>query len=136
VWDTPSHPVNLPRAYLQPDSRLLMWGHELEYNFILKREAPGRFVHQYPLMRPGYATPAMVQEFLGVIRSTLPVIVDASAGNPDAIPLEADARMEFLSWPGNQSRFGYLQPFFDFFDAHYRPVGVIPHGWVVFLPVP
>ena len=135
VWDTPSHPVNRLRAYLQPDSRLLMWGHELSYNFMLDREAPSRFVHQYPLMRPGYATDAMVQEFLSAIHSTLPVIVDASGGNPDAIPLELAARTEFLSQTGNQSRFSYLQPLFDFIDAHYRRAGKISKNWVVLLPV-
>jgi len=134
AWEAPDHPLERLQAYLPPGSSLVMWGHELEFNFLLDRPAPGRFVHQCPLMRPPYATPALVQEFLGDIRSTMPVIVDASRGNLDAIPLELDARTEFLSRPGNQSRFAYLQPLYDFFDAHYEPVGVLPRGWVVFLP--
>ncbi|MGE5252224.1 MAG: glycosyltransferase family 39 protein [Bacteroidota bacterium] len=135
VWDTPAHSVDRLRAYLQPDSELLMWGHELSYNFILDREAPGRFVHQYALMRPPYATPALVQEFLGDLRSAMPVIVDASGGNPDAIPLDFAARTEFLSLPGNQARFSYLRPLYDFIDTHYRRAGEISRDWVVLLPV-
>ncbi|HEY5902194.1 MAG TPA: hypothetical protein VIU39_06555, partial [Anaerolineales bacterium] len=135
VWDTPAHPVNQLRLYLQPDSKLVMWGHELSYNFILDRQAPGRFVHQYPLMRPPYATSALVQEFLSDIQSSMPVIVDASGGNPDAIPLDIVARTEFLSRPGNQSKYSYLQPLYEFIDAHYRRAGQINRNWVVLLPV-
>ncbi len=133
-WDTEDRPLNRLRAYVNQDSKLLMWGNEAAYNFLLDLESPDRFVYQYPLMRPGYATPSMVAEFVSSLQRELPVIVDASPGNPDAIPLEPVRRLEMLSQPGNGEKYHYLQLLFEYIDDRYHPAGRISKNWVVLSP--
>ena len=111
-----------------------MWGNEAEYNFLLDKDSPTRFVYQYALMNPTFTTDQMVKEFVSSLEASTPLIVDASKGNGDAIPLEPGRRANLLAEPGAAEKYRYLEPLFNFIDANYRPVGIITRNWIILAP--
>ncbi len=136
AWDTPAHPLNRLREYTEGYADLVMWGNEAEYNFLLDKDSPTRFVYQYALMNPAFATDQMVEEFVSGLEASMPLIVDASRGNADAIPLEPGRRAELLAEPGASDKYRYLQPLFSFIDANYQPGGNLARNWIVLVPNP
>ena len=135
IWERVDHPLTRLRGYSEGYSSLLMWGNEVEFNFLLEKDSPSRFVYQYSLMNPASATERTLHEFIDDLEAGMPLIVDASGGNGDAIPLEPTQRAKFLSLPGNSERYRYLQPLYDFIDANYKAAGSISKNWVVMVPI-
>lgn len=117
---------------------LVMWGAETSYNLMLEKEAPTRYVYQYPLFSLGYTKPEMVDEFLSDIMSERPLIVDTSATNGRIPPLDPDLRAEWSTTPSNEDRELYikepvhLQDVFDFIEANYKIVGVAGEEWPIY----
>ncbi len=135
VWDTPKQPVNEVKNYLGAHSTLLFWGAQTSINYMTGVDAPTRFVYLYPLMYPDYAAPDLVRQFTLQVSASLPVIVDASAGDAGIIPLEQGLRVQVLQTPEGQAQYGQLLPFFEFFDAHYHLVGRLSYNnWPVYAP--
>lgn len=54
-------------------------------NFFAQRGSPSRFVYQFPLYHPGYASEALILEFLDAIVQARPAMI-IDTGNP-ATPL-------------------------------------------------
>jgi hypothetical protein len=120
-------------AYVQehvPEhSYLLMWGHEAVYNFLTRRPAPTRFVHQSPLFMPGYSSPEMFAELLNDIAAKKPLIIDASARNRRSPPLIAAQRDK---WP-DQTMVAHAAAIFQYIDQHYEMIATLgEQQWPVF----
>jgi 4-amino-4-deoxy-L-arabinose transferase-like glycosyltransferase len=112
IQSTPSNSVRLSE-YIQkttsPDDTVLIWGAEAAVNFVTRRISPSRYVYQYPLLKPGFHSPAMAAEFLGDVRDARPrLIIDASPWNPNWPALTTDL-----------SAFD-LTGLADFIDLHYE----------------
>jgi hypothetical protein len=104
-----------------PDDPVLLWGGETVYNFLSARASPTRFVYQYPLYEPGYATTGMHQEFLDDLTRRPPrLIVDTN--EPTMLFLHLP-----LAPPAMQRRL-------DSVRAAYRQVAVVD-GWTVYARV-
>ncbi len=70
-----------------PDDTVLIWGAEAGANFVSGHDAPTRFVHQYFLFMPGYATEEMINEFSREVVDNPPqVIIDAVVTAPGGLP--------------------------------------------------
>lgn len=134
----PPTPLTVYRiwSYTNQDDYLLMWGAETSYNFLSNRRAPSRFVYQYPLLTCGYATDAMVEEFLADIERNKPLIVDTSSTNKYVPPMDPATRAD---WDGpafagsDCDPTARLEKVFEFFDSHYRKAEVLlAKGWVIY----
>lgn len=73
-------------AYLsrntKADDYVLVFGAETAINFLTGRKSPSRYVYQYPLIAPGYATEQMVDEFFADIENNQPAfIIDSTKTN-------------------------------------------------------
>ncbi len=68
-----------------PADTVLVWGAESSVNFFAQRGSPSRFVYQFPLYHPGYASEALILEFLDAIVQARPAMI-IDTGNP-ATPL-------------------------------------------------
>jgi len=112
---------------------ILMWGAEVSLNWASGRAAPVRYVYQYPLTTPGYATSAMSAEFIADLEREPPILViDAvvEREQPRSVrPIPSLA-------PGDDEDSHPLEgvdPIVAFLREHYEPVEVVgPREWVVY----
>lgn len=58
-----------------PEQTVLLWGAETSVNYLSQRISPTRFVYQYPLYQPGYATETMILQFLDDILDKKPAYI-------------------------------------------------------------
>ena len=125
--------ANLYQFHTRPT--LLVWGAEVEVNYLTGIPSPSRYVYQYPLMNDAYCTPEMGQEFTNDIKTNLPVILDASHGNGWIVPLDAVKRKQAEATPHNYGSLACLNTFFDFFYQNYYPAYTM-YGthWTIYLP--
>ncbi len=114
---------------------VLLWGAEANLNFAARRQAPTRFVYQYPLYARGYHNAGHVEEFLRQVSRNAPaLIIDTSPSNPDIPPLDAARRK---SWhPGK--RYAVLPAMgevFDYIRSNYTRTSkrLGPHRWPVYV---
>lgn len=62
---------------------VLVWGAEVAINFLADRPIPSAYGYVYPLLMPGYTSPAMWDRFMSDLRRHPPgLILDASARAP------------------------------------------------------
>lgn len=105
------------RKNTSPGEYVLFWGAETAYNFLAARRSPSRFVYQYPLYKPGYTTPAMVEEFLDDLLRARPVIIDTH-----------NERTPMYEFPVTS---GKIRASLSFLQAHYCPVDQVG-TWIVY----
>src|SRR5258708_1399097 len=106
----------------------LFWGNEVEYNFILDRKAPSRFLYLTPLFTPSYATPAMANAFLLDIQMHQPlIVVDSGDSSARAFPF-VQSSVDWTQYPA-------MLPVMDYLKQHYRVGGKID-VYEIFEPVP
>jgi hypothetical protein len=93
---------------------------------VTHRNAPTRYVYQYPLYTRGYQTTAMVEEFFRDLASAPPaVIIDTSTTNSLVPPLEPSQR---ATWVPDDPAFVLLPEMNDvlaYIDSNYVFVGRI-----------
>jgi Dolichyl-phosphate-mannose-protein mannosyltransferase len=113
-------------AYTKDNDPILVWGAETALNLVTHRNAPTRYVYQYPLYTRGYQTTAMVEEFFRDLASTPPaVIIDTSTTNSLVPPLEPSQR---ATWAPDDPSFVLLPEMNDvlaYIDSNYVFVGRI-----------
>jgi|GEM_PF-1447461 len=114
---------------------LLVWGAEVQVNYLTGRPSPTRFIYQYPLVNNAYCTTVMGDEFLDDIKTNLPVILDASNGNPWMPSLDPVVRESQLYYPHIYGTLNCLQSYFVFLQSNYSPAYTMPgHRWTIYLP--
>jgi hypothetical protein len=110
-----------------------VWGNETEIYLAADRPSATSYSYLYPLVTPGYTTPATVARALGQLEADPPaLIVDAGSVQP--------------GWPGFQQLLiprplvsdgrdlDILDPLRDFVRANYEQ-GDVVDGWVIYLPL-
>ncbi len=107
-----------------PDETVLIWGNELMYNFLTDRDAPSKFIYQYPFVTPNYATEAMTREFLNDLIEKRPLIIDSAVSNPT---LPFIASKEWDNFPQMQEVIAYIR-------THYEITTYLgPQAWPVWV---
>jgi hypothetical protein len=92
--------------YTADDDPVLVWGAETAINLVTHRDAPTRFVYQYPLYARGYQTAAMVEEFGRDLAMRPPaLIIDTSTTNSLVPPLDRSQR---ATWAPDDPAYGLL----------------------------
>ncbi|RLD02814.1 MAG: hypothetical protein DRI32_08305 [Chloroflexi bacterium] len=72
-------PCEYIKNHTEPDDYVLIWGNEVQCNFLTKRESPSRFVYLYPLMLGGYLSTEEIEQFRKDIENKKPLIIDATS---------------------------------------------------------
>lgn len=67
--------VQLILRETRPQDTVLMWGSQTVVNYLSGRAAPTRFVHQKPLFRAGFASPALSAEMLRDLQNRRPALI-------------------------------------------------------------
>ena len=101
-----------------PDDLILLWGAESQIYWLSHRDAPTRFFYQYPLVQPGYSSPAIRNEFISDVVSSRPAMI-IDTRNERLPPLD---RVERRSWRPDGDLRHPLQPFFDFVETEYEVI--------------
>jgi hypothetical protein len=123
---------------LTPSGRtVLMWGAETTVNFVIRRDAPTKFVYQLPLYTANNQSQAMRAAFLRDIMANPPAtIVDASANTVDDSipPLDPSLRRMWLTRHPALADDATLSALFDYIDQHYRVVRVVTGDlWPIYI---
>jgi len=110
---------------------VLVWGAETVVNFLAHRQAPTRYVYQWPLYHPRYANEDITNEFLGDIMLNKPaLIVDTSPTSTPVPPLDSIARQE---WAYDHPYLPEMDEVFEYIASNYRFVGAVgPGQWLVY----
>jgi hypothetical protein len=118
---------------------LIFWGAETTHNFLVGKNAPSRYVYQYPLFTADYVTSAMVEEFLAGIVRERPLIIDTSLTNPNVPPLNEAERTAWMTRQNSRRQIysdknmPHLQPVFSYIQNNYTIVDAIgPEKWPVY----
>jgi|LFRM01.1.fsa_nt_gb hypothetical protein len=115
---------------------VLFWGAETSLNVMSNRNAPTRYVYQYPLFTHGYAKQSMMDEFLQDLKSTPPkYIIDTSSTNSIVIPINQSKRIEWSpSNPNYVSNINF-EDYFSFIEDYYYPLNNVSNEchWTVYV---
>jgi hypothetical protein len=117
--------------YTGDDAYILVWGAGTWINYMVEAEAPTPFNYQYPLYDPQFRTETMVAEFVMAMEEKRPVIFDTSLFNVYTVPLNPDARQDWLLENSNAEELTGMNPIFAYIDTHYVPVGLISNGGIL-----
>jgi len=109
---------------------VLVWGAEASVNFLAHRQAPTRYVYQYPLYHPRYTNEDIADEFLGDIMLNKPaLIIDTSPTNGAVPPIDSGAREEWAS----THTLRWMDDVFEYIASEYEAVATVGAGrWVVY----
>jgi len=118
------------KPYTDCCAYLLVWGAEAQINFALDKESPSRYFYQYPLFSDSYATPEMISEFVHDITVKKPLIIDTSATNVKAYPIDRTPS----NFTGQTTK--RLQPFLSYVAENYYPTRELSNGWIIYSPNP
>lgn len=115
--------IDLVLRRTSKDDYLLMWGNELEYNLLSKRQSPSRFAYLYPFYPPGFATVEMANELFRDISQKKPLIIDTSASG-QRVPWIDSEKWLAISEMGNLT---------EFIANNYERIALVgPHRWPVY----
>lgn len=111
--------AELLRAGTTPQDAVLIWGAYPGLNFLSRRAAPTRYAYQYPLFTPGYATTAMLEQFLTDLKQNPPALI-LDTYNPRIPPINPARREEWLQ-SHTLDDLPPLAPYVvDWISEHYR----------------
>lgn len=119
--------AELLRTGTTPQDTVLIWGANPDLNFLSRRAAPTRYAYQYPLFTPGYATSAMLEEFLTDLKENPPVII-LDTYNPRIPPINPARREEWLKSHTLENLPPEAPYVVDWISEHYRWEQNL-HGW-------
>ena len=130
-YDTWSEAAEYVAKHTAESDYVLVWGAETAVNFLAHRQAPTRYVYQWPLYHPRYANEAMASEFLGDIRSSKPaLIVDTSPTSQPVPPLDSVARE---GWAYAHPSLPEMDEVFEYIASNYSLVATVgPDQWLVY----
>jgi hypothetical protein len=137
----------LIRSRTAPDAKLLVWGHAADLYMMADRPPASRFVYPLAMLTPRYATPALVQGFLGEVRASAPpLIIDATSGraaDESLVPSLAtwNPGWRYPTTAGRSVRWWSMTPalreFYDYVRGQYRLAGYVgPLHWAVYERLP
>lgn len=123
-WDVtgPTRHMTLTEYVLEntePEDYVLVWGASTAINFEAERNSPVSYHYGYPLIVPGYTTPEQIEEIVGQLAASLPLlIVDTTLRDGIRIPpLDAERRKKWWEMGGRQD-VADLDLLFDFVADH------------------
>jgi len=110
------------------------WGAESGINLLADRKAPSRYHYLYPLLTPGYAIPARIEEFIADLQSKQPeYIIDCSTVARNIPPIAFD----YTANPG-AGLDGYIwtpvAPAAAYIRSAYKPYAAVGK-WLVYRKV-
>ncbi|NPV86535.1 MAG: hypothetical protein HPY45_11065 [Anaerolineae bacterium] len=113
-------------AYIEqhtaPQDNVLVWGSQTVVNFLSGRSAPTPYVHQKPLFKKGYTTPAHVAAFLADLETRSPaLIIDTRLPSTPFVEVDAQGR---CGWQPLDYPLG-MEEVFDFICRRYELVKTI-----------
>lgn len=122
-------PANEITEYIQnntlPEEYVFIWGNEVTYNFLTRRESPSRFAYIYPFKVKEYITQPMVNELAAAIYENRPVIIDAT------LPERYTPGIDSEKW----AHIPMMQKLVVFIEENYAVVDYIgPYQWPVLRP--
>ena len=109
---------------------VLVWGAETVVNFLAHRQAPTRYVYQWPLYHPRYVDEDIANEFLGDIMSKKPLlIIDTSPTSGAVPPIDGGAREEWAS----THTLRWMDDIFEYVASNYSLVATVGRDqWLVY----
>jgi len=119
--------VRLIKNYVGENDYLLMWGQETVYNFLTEREAPTRYVYQfpYPFSTPGYFSKNLSKEFIDAIEQKRPIIIDVSISDSRIPPLDDEKMNQWITERGNNQYTQEILSLLSYIDEHYQLIGSV-----------
>lgn len=141
-----------------PDAAILVWGHASDLYFFSQRKPASRFIYPLPLLTPGYATPELIDQFLGEVRRSAPALIIDAAVNNDAKDFARKKGQDRIgagedlvpsletwnpswhyprlaTWQGSYywTMTPSLKSFYDFVADQYEPIDRLgPQRWTVY----
>jgi hypothetical protein len=114
-----------------PGDRLWVWGNAPQLYLAAERQQATVYAYLFPLVTPGYATPAMVDAALADLAGDPPrVIVDAGSSVPGAPGFQQLLIPRPLASDGRD--LDILDPLRDFVRDNYEQ-GPTIDGWVIYV---
>ena len=110
------------RSATEPGDRILVWGAEPLIYLLSERTAPTRFFYQYPLIKPGYASRSLIDEFISDVKDEMPAMI-IDTWNGRLPPLEETARRDWRPRKRYVHDPNAFQTLFDLVEAEYEVVG-------------
>lgn len=122
-------PTNEITNYIQnntsPEDYVFIWGNEVTYNFLTRRESPSRFAYIYPFAEKEYITQSMVNELITAISEKRPIIIDAT------LPEKYTPAIDSEKW----AHIPLVQELVKFIEENYIVVDYIgQYDWPVLRP--
>ena len=120
--------VTYVEQHTAPDETVLLWGAATSINVAADRDAPTRYIYQYPLYMRGYQSNALVEQFLHDLLTDRPaLIIDDSreTGNEGVPPLDPARRATWRSGLASASPLPSMDEVYAFIAANYQRVGAV-----------
>jgi hypothetical protein len=76
-------------AATSPEDRIWVWGNEPELYLLTGRRPATRFAYLFPLVQPGYASPALVERTLADLAADPPTVIVDAANHPARVSFVA-----------------------------------------------
>lgn len=120
--------VTYMRSNTTPGQSVLIWGAAVRYNFDANRDAPGKYIYQWPLFVSGYTSDSDAARLLQDLELSHPqLIVDTTSTFTLMPSLDPAQRAAWLLHPP----LGYtivpgMDKVFTFIQSNYTNIGVIP----------
>lgn len=110
--------IEFVQSETEPEDTILIWGAETMINYYTQREAPTRYVYQYPLIHGDYVNKEMILEFLNDIQEKEPkFIIDSNRHD-----------MPFMTFPFSNED---IEEGINWITEEYELVEEI-EGWIVY----
>ena len=117
-----------------PAESVYVWGWEPAINFLSARRSASRYPDTIPLQLPGYDNQRRVGELVSDLARNQPcLVIDTSALNPGAPPLNAANRVGWTPLLADPGSYASFDDVYRFIDANYRLVGRVD-GFVLYGP--
>ena len=88
--DISNSPCQYIEDHTEQDDYVLMWGNEVECNFVTQRRSPSRIIYLYPLMLEGYLSTEEIEHLRRDIEEKKPWIIDTTLDDRTVFSLSSD----------------------------------------------
>jgi len=118
------------RASTGAEDAIWVWGNEPQLYLLADRPAATAYAYLYPLVTPGYTTPAMIQAALADLEADPPtLVVDAGSRAPGIVGFQQLLIPRPLTSDGRD--LDILDPLRDFVGERYDESATVD-GWVIY----
>ena len=120
--DISGSPCQYIKDHTETDDYVLLWGNEVQCNFVSQRKSPSRIIYLYPLMLEGYLSSEEIEKLRKDIEEKKPLIIDTALDDGTVFSISSDRWNEIPS----------AKPLIEFMQDNYAEVDQIPNSrWKV-----